>query len=391
MGAAADGLADGHEGRGAPSRREFLRCAMAGGAGCVLGAGWPGAVRAAGAADVIATDDPWFREARFWESLPGGRARCLLCPNLCERGEGEVSRCHSRIVRGGRFQTMTYGNLCLINEDSLAKNPLFHVQPGASAIGVAAAGCNLVCRYCQNWDVSQVGPRETKILRLSPGELVAKATQRGLKWLTFSYTEPVVYFEYAVDAARLARQKGLKVAVVTAAHIRPDPLAELARHADAFSVTLKGHTESFYREICGGSLEDVRRSLGALVRLGKWVEVVNLVVPGLNDTTEAFEAVAAEVLRLGRGVPLHFLRFAPAFKLRNLPPTPVSSLDRAHAAAVKAGLKFVYVDLPGHAAANTTCPNCGQVVIERAGFAVLQNRLKGARCPKCSYHLPGLW
>lgn len=375
-GCAADGC-------GGASRRTFLYGSAMAAAGGMLGTLCPVAAQAG--------ETGGTREALFWRQAPDGRTQCLLCPNLCVRREGEPSQCRTRVNRGGKLYTLTYGNPCLICEDPLAKNPLYHADPGASAIGVATAGCNLTCRYCQNWDISQVGPDRTKNLTVSPEELVDKAVSRGLRWLTFSYTEPVVYYEYAMAAARLARAKGLRVAVVTAGYIEPEPLARLGAVTDAFSVTLKGHSEDFYRDVCGASLSPVLRSLSAIARMGKWIEVVHLVVPGLNDTEEAYRFIARTVVSLGRDVPLHFLRFSPAYKLKNIPRAPLRTLEAARAVALSAGLRYVYIDLPGHASANTTCPRCKKVVIERSGFAVLRTELRRGQCRYCNYRIAGMF
>ena len=363
----------------AMSRRSFLRCAALCG-GCA----------AAGVFGAPAKAPVEGREATYWESMPDGATRCLLCPNLCRRTSGQTGQCRTRTNRGGRWHTLTYGNPCVIHEDPLTKNPLYHVDPGASAIGVATAGCNLSCKYCQNWDISQVGPDRTQNMALSPVELVAKVKDRGLKWLTYSYTEPVVYYEYAMEAARLARREGMRVAAVTAGYIRPEPLAAMIKAVDAFSITLKGHDEAFYREVCGCSMQDVLRTLQAVAASSCWLEVVYLAVPGLNDSAEACRTIAGHVAKLGREVPLHILRFSPAYKLGNLPRTPLQTMERARDVARASGLKYVYLDLPGHADANTVCPRCGKTLIERAGFAVVSNRVRNKSCPSCSTRIPGL-
>lgn len=212
--------------------------------------------------------------------------RCLTCPNYCVVGEGEVTFCRTRINRGGKLYTLTYGKPCLINTDSLQKNPLYHVAPGAEAVGTATAGCNLRCKYCQNWDVSQVGPWETRNMDVSPAQLVAKAEQRGIQWLTFSYTELVAYLKYALDAAGLARERGLKVAVVTSGLINPHPLRELIKVSDALSITLKGYNNEFYRDVCAARLDDIWSTIKMVKQSGRWLEIVTLIVPGMNDEEE---------------------------------------------------------------------------------------------------------
>ncbi|MBN1268038.1 MAG: AmmeMemoRadiSam system radical SAM enzyme [Kiritimatiellae bacterium] len=374
------------------TRREFMwRCAA-----CGLGATLaPGVAAAAwrdrrGPGRRVELSD--LKEAAFWEPLPGGRARCLTCPNACEREEGGITACRTRIVRNGKLYSLVYAKPCVIFEDALEKNPLYHVAPGRTALGIGTAGCNLRCSYCQNWNFSQAGPWETRNMDLPPEDLVERAKARGLDWITFSYTEPVAYYEYALDVARLARKQGLRVAVVTGGYIARAPLEELMKHADAFSVTLKGYTDAFYREVIGCPLDAVWNTIRTLARSGKWLEVVTLIVPTLNDEDEGLRAIARSMAALNPQIPIHFLRFAPAWKLKNLPPTPLATLERARDIARAEGLKFVYLDnLPGHPGSNTYCPNCDRLLIERVGFKVLRKDLYQNLCPSCRTPLPGLF
>lgn len=369
-------------------RRAFMRdCALCGIAAAMCPAA-VGMARAKDARDLAAAE---LREAMFWEPAGDGKVRCTTCPNLCVRAEGEVTFCNTRVNRGGKLYTAAYGNPCLLNVDPIQKNPLFHVDPGASAVGVATAGCNLRCTYCQNWDISQVGPWSTRNLSVSPSELVAKTREKKLGWITFSYTEPTAYFEYALDTAKLAKAAGLRVAVVSAGMISAAPLAELVKHSDAFSVTIKGATKEFYREVCAANLDDVWRTVASLSRAKRWVEIVTLIVPGVNDTDDGFKMIAGGIARLDKNIPLHFLRFAPAYKLKHLAPTPVQTMERAREIALAEGLRFVYLDLSGHNASHTFCPQCKTMMIERVGFSVLNNHLKAGRCAKCGYRLPGLF
>lgn len=370
------------------SRRDFIRGCVAFGvcAGCGLAAKAQMPSRSA-----MKTNFP-LKEAAFWEPLAGGRTRCKTCPNECESVEGGITRCNTRINRGGKLYSLTYGRPCVIYTDALEKNPLYHVTPGKSAIATATAGCNLICTYCQNWDISQVGPSKTRNMNLSPEELVRQTTDRGLKWLTFSYTEPVAYLEYALEAARIASSQGIKVAVVTAGYINPKPLERLMASTDAFSVTLKGYTEDFYRDVCGARLDKVWQSIQAITGAKKWMEIVTLIVPGLTDNQDGLRLLAGKLVRLNRNIPLHYLRFFPAYKLKYLPATPVKTLENARENALKEGLKYVYLsNLPGHAAANTYCPGCSKILIERIGFKIIKNNIHENRCSFCRQIIPGLW
>jgi pyruvate formate lyase activating enzyme len=287
---------------------------------------------------------------------------------------------------------MTYGKPCVVFTDPLEKNPLYHVDPGQQAIGIGTAGCNLSCTYCQNWAFSQVGPWQTDNMDLSPKGLVEKVRERGLRWITFSYTEPVAYYEYALAAARLAQDAGIRVAVVTAGYICKEPLHELIRYSDAFSVTLKGYSNQFYEKTIGCPLEAVWDTIVEIAHAGKWMEIVNLVVPTLNDDLEGIRSIARATTKLNPDIPLHFLRFAPAYRLKHLPPTPVKTLEQARETALDVGLRYVYLsNLPGHDQANTCCPSCGSRLIERVGFNVLNCRIQNGHCPDCGTAIPGMW
>ncbi len=370
------------------SRRAFVGQCTACGACALMGAAAPAAAQWWRKQPAPGSD---LKEAYYWESAGSGRVRCLTCPNECLRGEGEVTACHTRVNREGKMYTLTYGKPCVVFQDPLEKNPLYHVAPGNEAIGVGTAGCNLICTYCQNWTFSQVGPDKTRNMDLMPADLVKRAQSRKLKWITFSYTEPVAYYEYAIDTAKLARKAGLKVAVVTAGYIKAKPLEDLMDVADAFSVTLKGYSEAFYKEVCGCPLKDVWTSIKAIAAKKKWLEIVNLIVPGMNDDMKGIKAIADAIARLNKDIPLHFLRFAPAYKLKHLAPTPIQTLEQARETALGQGLRYVYLaNLPGHDAANTFCPGCKQKIVERVGFRVLKSHLRNGRCPHCSRAIPGM-
>ncbi|NCC51910.1 MAG: AmmeMemoRadiSam system radical SAM enzyme [Spartobacteria bacterium] len=370
------------------TRRKFLSVCALGGLGAACGSAIPPAQGRPFRPDRKRVA-PW-REASFQKSLPDGRAQCLTCPNQCVVDEGGITTCRTRINRDGKLYTMTYGNPCVVFTDPLGKNPLYHVAPGNEAIGVGTAGCNLRCTYCQNWEFSQVGPDRTRNMELSPEELVKRAQQRNLAWITFSYTEPVAYYEYALATAKLAKSMDLKIAIVTAGYISSQPLAELIRYADAFSVTLKGYSEDFYRDVVGCPLQEVWKSIAHIARSSCWLEVVNLIIPTLNDEIEGIRRMARSLARLDPSIPLHFLRFSPAYKLKNLPVTPVETLEAAYHAARAEGLNYVYIDLPAHEAANTICPSCGHLLIQRAGFTILSNVIRNGHCPRCGAPIPGV-
>jgi pyruvate formate lyase activating enzyme len=373
------------------TRRQFLgRCAC-GGLGAALGAWGPVLAAAQDRRAARWALDEDLREAIFWEPLEDGRVRCLTCPNECVREEGGVTACRTRINRGGKLYSLTHGRPCVVFQDPLEKNPLYHVTPGQEALGVGTAGCNLRCLYCQNWEFSQYGPWETRNMDLPPEALVERAQSRGLKWITFSYTEPVACLEYALDVARLATRSGLRCAVVTAGFINPKPLEALIECGAAFSVTLKGYDDRFYRDVIACPRDSVWQTIRTIARSGRWLEVVNLIVPTMNDDPIGIRSIARSLAQLDPDIPLHFLRFAPAYKLRHLPPTPRETLEQARDAAQKEGLRYVYLaNLPGHEGASTLCPSCRRVLIERVGFKVLRNDVRGGRCPACHARVPGV-
>jgi len=372
------------------TRRGFLRTCVTCSSGALFAPALSHSAAAKAGGDPRKLPVSELREASYWEPVEGGGVRCLICPNQCEPVEGEVTLCNTRMNRGGKLYTLTFGLPCVLNTDPLQKNPLYHVEPSSKALGVATAGCNLRCSYCQNWDISQVGPWKTKNMDVPPAELIRLARERDLNWITFSYTEPVAYYEYAIEIAELAKKAGMKVAVVTAGMISPRPLVKLVRRADAFSITLKGAKTSFYRDVCGSELKDVWRAIRMVAASGRWFEVVHLIVPTLNDSEKETRKIARMLASVDEGIPLHFLRFYPSFKLKHLPRAPIKLLENARAAALDEGLKFAYLDLPGHAGANTYCPRCGELLLERTGFAVLSNRIERGRCHKCREKIPGL-
>ncbi|MBA4387292.1 MAG: AmmeMemoRadiSam system radical SAM enzyme [Verrucomicrobia bacterium] len=374
------------------SRRDFVRCCAACGLGLALCPAFAAHLIAGqGKKNASPPGQPSLKETLFWEPAGEGRVKCTTCPNHCVRDEGGTSLCNARINKGGKLYSLTYGKPCYLDADPLTKNPLYHVAPGAEAIGIATAGCNLSCKYCQNWSISQVGPGKTTNIELSPADAVAKAKERKLKWITFSYTEPTVYLEYALEIARLAKESGIKVATSTSGYICEKPLEKLMENVDAFSVTLKGYTPEFYRNVCGGNIDDVWKSIKSIAGAGKWMEIVTLIVPGMNDADDGLKSLAASVAKVSVDIPLHFPRFAPAFKLQHLQQAPVAMLERARSIAMKEGLKYVYLSLSGHEAANSYCPGCKKIIIERAAFKVLKNNIKDGRCGGCSYKIPGLW
>jgi len=319
--------------------------------------------------------------------------KCQLCPRRCVIAEGQRGNCGVRENRGGKLYTRVYGNPCAVHNAPMEIKPFYHFLPGSQAYSIATAGCNLHCLYCQNWTISQRRPEQTPNYDLPPEAVVEEALQAGIQSLSFTYSEPTVFYEYMLDSARLGRAKGLRNTVVSNGYINPEPLRELCRTVDAIKVDLKAFTLGFYEQICSGTLEPVLQTLKTIREEGVHLEVVNLVVPTLNDgEREQREMARWLVENLGPDVPLHFNRFYPQYQLTALPPTPLETLERARAIAMDEGMRYVYIGNVGqHPAESTYCAHCGQLIIHRRGMEVLANHMVGGKCSFCGAPIPGVW
>jgi pyruvate formate lyase activating enzyme len=336
------------------------------------------------------------------ESLPvsychtphaGSYVQCSLCPHRCVIAAGERGTCRVRENRGGRLYSVAYGNPCAVHVDPIEKKPFYHFLPSATAFSIATAGCSLRCLYCQNWSISQATPEETENVDLPPDAVVRSAQGSSAPVIAYTYSEPTVFYEYMLECARQGRKAGLLSAVISAGFIEQEPLRELCRAVDAIKIDLKGYDAEFYRKVCGAELEPVLHAIETVNELGVHLEIVNLVVPGLNDNLDQLRGLARWLAKeLNPDVPLHFSRFQPQYKLTNLPPTPVETLDQARQIAMEEGVRFVYVgNVPGHEANNTYCPVCGRAIIVREGFTVTEYHLNGGNCAYCGAAIPGVW
>jgi pyruvate formate lyase activating enzyme len=277
--------------------------------------------------------------------------------------------------------------------DPIEKKPLFHFHPGTMAFSVATAGCNVNCRFCQNWEISQVRPEQVRSYHASPETLAAMAQKYRCLSIAYTYSEPVVFYEYMQDSAVEARDKGVKSVVITGGYISPDPLKELCTSVDGIKVDLKSFSEEYYRDVVNGELRPVLDALVTMAKEQVWTEIVYLVVPTMNDGEAELTRLARWVKsELGPDVPIHFSRFYPQYLMKNLPPTPVQTLERAKAIADAEGLNYVYIgNVPGHPAENTYCPGCGRVVIKRRGYVISGIYLKNGRCVGCEREIAGVW
>jgi pyruvate formate lyase activating enzyme len=295
--------------------------------------------------------------------------------------------------RGGTYYTLVHSRVCAANVDPVEKKPFFHFLPGSLACSVATAGCNVNCKMCQNWDISQSRPEQVRNTYLPPRDLASLARESRCASIAYTYSEPVVFYEYVIDAAVAARSAGIRSIVVSNGYIQKEPLTELAKRVDAVKVDLKAFSEKFYKEVVNGELKPVLQSLVTLRKLGVWSEIVYLVIPALNDSDQEFRALAQWVKSdLGSDIPVHFSRFHPEYLLKNLPQTPLATLEKAKAICDAEGLQYVYIgNVPSHPAENTYCPKCRKSVIERTGFLVRSMNLNKGRCRFCQNPIPGVW
>lgn len=323
----------------------------------------------------------------------GNYVQCTLCPHRCIIADGERGQCRVRENRDGHLYSMVYGNPCAVHLDPIEKKPFYHYLPTAAAFSLATAGCNLRCKYCQNWSISQVPPEETRNADLPPRDVVRHARENQASVIAYTYSEPIIFYEYMLETARLAREAGLRNVVISAGFIDTEPLRELCEAVDAIKIDLKGYDEGFYRQVCEGELGPVLDAIKTIHETGTHLEIVNLVVPTLNDNLDQLQALAQWVTgQLSPDVPLHFSRFYPQYKLKNLPPTPVETLEKARSIALEEGVRFVYIgNVGGHPGNHTYCPACGEVLIERVGFSVKAYHIEDGRCAFCDAPIPGVW
>lgn len=377
-------------------RRSFLKCSLAATGGILLPNILPGGTFLNSTSNAFASPSPVglsHVEARYYKKLEYKEIECQLCPRKCKVGDRERGYCGCRENQGGTYYTLVHSYPCSANVDPIEKKPFFHFLPGTKAFSIATAGCNMNCKFCQNWEISQVRPEQVNNIYLPPGDVVAYAQESGSRSISYTYSEPTVFYEYMLDTAVAGRKRGLKSVVVTAGYINHDPWMELIREVDAIKVDFKAFTEKYYEEICHAKLKPVMDALVDLSKSGIWYEIVYLMVPTLNDDMKNIRDMCKWLVAdLGKDVPLHFTRFTPLYLLKNLPPTPVSSLEKAREIALGEGMNFVYIgNVPGHEGENTYCPKCKQVVVGRIGFTITQMNLKNGKCKFCGNPIPGVW
>ncbi|OIO69251.1 MAG: AmmeMemoRadiSam system radical SAM enzyme [Zetaproteobacteria bacterium CG12_big_fil_rev_8_21_14_0_65_55_1124] len=331
--------------------------------------------------------------ARYWHRLEDGRIQCDVCPRDCKLHEGQRGLCFVRKREGDAMVLTTYGRSSGFCIDPIEKKPLNHFFPGSSVFSFGTAGCNLSCHYCQNWDISKSREWDRLCDQASAEELAGAAAGYGCKSIAFTYNDPVIFLEYAIDAAKACHATGIKTVAVTAGYIHPEPGREFFAHMDAANIDLKGFSEDFYHKLCVGHLQPVLDTLEYLAKETEvWTEITTLLIPGHNDSDEEITAMCDWIVEhMGADVPLHFTAFHPDWKMRDVPATPPATLSRARQIGLRAGLRYVYTGNVHDTAGDTTfCPGCGAALIVRDWYNILSYRLTDdGHCPDCGTSIAG--
>ena len=319
--------------------------------------------------------------------------RCFLCAQNCLLAPGDRGRCRARINDNGILRSLVYGRPVSVHIDPIEKKPLYHFLPGAAAFSLATAGCPLRCQFCQNWEISQAKPEDFKGAYVPPESIVAAADGRQAPIIAFTYNEPTVFTEYMLDIAIKAKSEGIRSVLISCGYMNPEPLDDMCQVLDAIKVDLKGFDHHFYRDVCKAKLDPVLRSIRRIAQKGVHLEIVNLVVPTLNDSEAMLKDLIQWVLdEVGPNVPIHFTRFHPDYKMLNLPPTPVVTLEKAYDMAKESGIRYPFVgNVPGHQGNHTFCPECGKAVIRRTGFFVTEMQIRKGLCRYCQKPIAGVW
>lgn len=333
------------------------------------------------------------KEALFYEKLENEEVHCFLCGHQCRIKPGNRGKCGVRQNNGGILYSLVYGRLIAQHIDPIEKKPLYHFQPGTRSFSIATVGCNFRCLFCQNADISQT-PRETGVImgsEVSPENTVQQALQTQSSSIAYTYTEPTIFMEYALDVAKLAHQQGMRNVFVSNGFMSREALETISPYLDAANVDLKAFTDDFYKNLCGARIKPVLRTLKSMKELGIWLEVTTLVIPGLNDDPGELRALADFVFSLGPETPWHVSRFHPTYRLTDRPITPVETLRRAREIGLDAGLWYVYTgNVPGDEGENTYCHRCHALLLERFGFSTRRRGLEKAACTQCGANLAGV-
>jgi len=334
------------------------------------------------------------KEAMFYDRLDEKKVGCFLCAHHCIIKEGKRGICSVRENRDGTLYSLVYGKLISMNIDPIEKKPLFHFLPGSTSFSIATVGCNFRCEHCQNNEISQY-PKEHggEIMGQpsTPEAVVEAAVQNGCESISYTYTEPTIYFEFAYDCAKLAHQKGIRNVFVSNGYTGPEAAKAIAPYLDGNNIDLKGDDE-FYKKVCGARLGPVKETIRLMKALGVWVEVTTLIIPDYNDSEKDLRDIAEFLSSVDPSMPWHVTQFYPTYRILDKPRTPVKTLRRAREIGFEAGLKYVYEgNVPGEGGENTYCPDCKELLIRRSGFKIGENTIKDGKCPKCGHDIKGVW
>lgn len=333
------------------------------------------------------------KEARFYEKISDNIVQCHVCPRECVIGQNNRGFCRTRENRKGKLYSLVYGKIASNNVDPVEKKPFYHFLPGSQVYSIATAGCNLTCKFCQNWEISQSKPEDVRTIDASPKDIVDRAVNSGSKSIAYTYNEPTVFTEFVYDCAYEGKKRGVHSIVVSNGFIKPEPLNRLCGVISGYKVDFKAFSKKFYKEVTGGDREPVLNTIKQLKKSGIWVELVHLTIPTLNDNDNDFKAMGDWIMgEIGPDVPVHFTRFYPLYLLTNLPVTPVTTLERARNIMMDKGLNFVYIgNVPGHPANSTYCPKCKKEIIKREGYEISNINLRKGACGFCGNPVPGVW
>ncbi len=334
------------------------------------------------------------KEAMLYEKLEGTDVKCHLCAHNCLIHNNHRGICAVRENRDGTLYSLVYGKVISMNIDPIEKKPLFHFLPGSTSFSIATVGCNFHCKHCQNYEISQY-PRERKFSipgsDMSPEDIVNTALKYNCESISYTYTEPTIFFEFAYDCAKLAHEKGMKNVFVSNGYTGQEATRLISPYLHGNNIDLKG-SDKFYKEICGAKLNPVKETIKLMKELGVWVEVTTLVIPDHNDSEKDLTDIAEFIRSVDHSIPWHVTQFYPTYKLNDKPRTPVEKLRQAREIGFKAGLKYVYEgNVPGEGGENTYCPSCKGILIKRFGYTIQENNIKDGKCPKCNTNIEGVW
>lgn len=332
--------------------------------------------------------------AKLWENAGNNSVQCRLCNHFCHIEPEEYGKCGVRTNKDGHLYTLVYDRVAALNLDPVEKKPLFHFYPGTYTLSLGTMGCNFFCQFCQNSTLSQ-SPKQKKTIygeKITPEQIVQSAQHYGAQSISYTYSEPTIFFELVYDSIKLAKQKGLKNILVSNGFMSPKCLQELGPYVDAINIDLKAFTEKFYQDICGTKLKPVLQNLKKTKDLGWWLEVTTLIIPELNDSEEELRQLVSFLYNeLGPEVPWHVSRFHPSYKMIDYSPTPLQTLEMAFNIGKQIGLNYIYLgNVPGHQTENTVCPFCHSVVIERSGFSLKKQNIKNNHCFHCGTKIAGI-